>query len=160
MTQLTFGYSQTEDRIWFSVSEGDKFWLTRRLIIGFIAPICALLEKTVPGGDFPNALAAEQRVALEHEAALQESPDGAPALEENVETRGSGPVRAPRLVNTMTVQISDTQCTLILIANGEESQFRLSRLEFQRLLAALHRVMVSADWQAPGLPVWLSGDGA
>lgn len=159
MTQLTFGYSDSEDRIWLSSTDGTRYWLTRRLLAGLLGPITGALEKTVPGGDIPNALPAAQRVALEHEEALADSPEGAPALAKNKETRlaGAPPSKPPSLVASLTVQANSQRCSLIITAGREPARIDLSRLEFHRLLAALQRTTAAAGWRLPDLPHWLTG---
>lgn len=158
MTEITFGYSDSEDRIWLSVSNGMRFWLTRRLASGLLPKAAELLEKTVPGGSIPNALPAEQRVALEHAEALEEDLDGKPAMELNKETRAPGearPAAAPRLLTTVSVSAKGDQCTLILLPNDEHGRIALRRIEFHRLLAAIVRTTHNARWDLAGLPAWL-----
>lgn len=158
MSQFTFGYSDSEDRIWLASSDGPRYWLTRRLVAGLLPPACELLEKTVPGGDIPHALPAGQRVALEHEEALAESPEGKPALERNVETRQAGsPPPPPLLASAVTLQASPQRCTLIVAAGTEAGRLEVNRRDFHRLLAALHQVTVRAHWDLGGLPDWLTG---
>lgn len=157
MNQITFGYSDSEDRLWLSLSQGEKYWLTRRLLSGFLPQVAELMTSTVPGGEIPNALPTRQRIELEHEEALADSPDGAPALELNKETHEHGEKRsrAPQLANTLTVSAGPMQCELIVIAAGSETRFTLNRLEFHRLLGAIAKVTAHADWRLAGLPAWL-----
>ncbi|MDD3528734.1 MAG: hypothetical protein PHS77_02555 [Gallionellaceae bacterium] len=159
MTQFTFGYSDSEDRIWLSSSNGARYWLTRRLLVGLLGPVTSLLEKTVPGGDIPHALPPIQRIALEHEEALADSPDGQPALERNKDTRAAGaPPAQPVLVTGLTFQANGRRCTLIVNTSHGQSQIKLNRMDFHRLLAALYRISLTAGWQVAGLPDWLAGD--
>lgn len=159
MTQLTFGYSDSEDRIWLSVSSGMRFWLTRRLVSGFLPKVAELLEKTVPGGDIPNALPPDQRVALEHAEALEEDLDGKPAMEVNKETRTNGdpiPSAPPQLLTTLSVSADGTHCTLILLPDNQSGRVTLKRIEFHRLVAALLRTAKNSRWDITGLPAWMS----
>lgn len=160
MTQLTFGYSDSEDRIWLSVSTGRRFWLTRRMVLGFLPKVADLLEKTVPGGDIPNALPAAERVALEYLEALEDGLDGAPAMEMNKETRtraiGDGPPPAPPLLLTsLSASAKGERCSLILQPDSKDGTVSLKRLEFHRLLSALMRTAGGAGWDLRGLPAWL-----
>ncbi|MDD5363857.1 MAG: hypothetical protein PHR30_00845 [Gallionellaceae bacterium] len=159
MTQVTFGYSDSEDRVWLSSSAGVRFWLTRRQLSGLLRPMCEILEKSVPGDDIPNALPASQRIALEHEEALADSPEGQPALEKNKETRSAGtaPVQPPILATGINFQADSRHCALIITAGHEPARIDLSRMDCHRLLAALHQTSVSAGWAVAGLPGWLSG---
>lgn len=160
MTQFTFGYSDSEDRIWLSSSDGARYWLTRRLLIGLLGPVTGLLEKTVPGDDIPHALPAAQRVALEHGEALADSPDGQPAFERNKETRGTVAAQAPVLVTGLTCQANNRRCTLIINTGQGQAQIKLNRMDFHRLLGALYRITLTAGWQIAGLPEWLTGDAS
>lgn len=162
MTQLTFGYSDSEDRVWLSSSDGSRYWLTRRLLAGLLGPVCELLERTVPGGEIPNALPAARRIALEHEEALADSPEGRPALALNQESRGTGmaPLRPPALVSSITFEAQAQRCALIVTAGREPARIDLNRMDFHRLLAALHRVTATAGWGLAGLPDWLTAGTA
>lgn len=158
MPQITFGYSDSEDRVWLSSSDGARYWLTRRLLAGLLRPVAELLEQTVPGGEIPNALPAAERIALEHEAALAEGPEGQPAMERNKETRAAGaaPGKPPVLVTAVTCQTDPRRCALIITAGGEPARIDMNRMDFHRLLAALHRITVTAGWGLAGLPDWLA----
>lgn len=160
MTQLTFGYSDSEDRIWLSVSTGRRFWLTRRMVLSFLPKVAELLEKTVSGGDIPNALPVAERVALEYIEALEDDLDGTPAMEVNKETRtaaiGSGPPPAPPLLLTsLSASAKGDRCSLILHPDTKDGTVSLKRVEFHRLLSALIRTAKGAGWDLRGLPVWL-----
>ncbi len=160
MTELTFGYSDSEDRIWLTVSTGRRFWLTRRMVLGFLPKIADLLEKTVPGGDIPNALPASERIALEHAEALEDGLDGAPAMEMNKDTRlgtlGSGkPPPPPHLLTSLSASAKDDRCSLILVPNTKDGSVNLKRIEFHRLISALVRTAIGAGWDPKGLPHWM-----
>lgn len=158
MPRITFGYSDSEDRIWLASSEGGKYWLTRRLLERFIRPCAELLERTVPGGEVPNALPARQRIAIEHAEAMADSPEGEPALARDLASRDLGqPPGTPRLVNTLRLDASENACRLTLVAAGEETVFELSRLDYHRLLGALVLTARNAEWRLD-LPNWLSAN--
>jgi len=155
MSQLTFGYSDSEDRIWLASSDGSKFWLTRRLLERFIRPCAELLERTVAGGEVPNALPNRQRIAIEHAEALMDSPEGEPAFARDVETRSTAQApAAPRLVNTLRLDANPATCRLTLVAAGEETTLELNRIDYHRLLGALALTVQNADWRID-LPGWL-----
>lgn len=158
MTQYTFGYSDSEDRVWLSGSDGSRYWLTRRLLAGLLGPVCELLERTVPGGDIPNALPAARRIALEHAEALADGPEGQPALALNQPSRSAGtaPSQPPALVNSITCEAHARRCALIITAGRTPARIDLNRMDFHRLLAALHRITVVAGWELAGLPDWLA----
>ncbi len=157
MTQITFGYSDSEDRVWLSANNA-RYWLTRRLLAGLLPPVCDLMQKTVPGGDIPNALPPEQRIVLEHQESMSANPDGKPALEQNKTTRpeGAAPVLPPILATTVTFQADEQRCVLIVKTGREETKIQLGRIDFHRLLAALKQVVTSCGWGLGGLPDWLN----
>jgi len=159
MTQITFGYSDSEDRIWMASSDGHRYWLTRRLLQRFILPAAELLERTVPGGEVPNALPARQRIAIEHAEALADGPGGEPALVHDMETRtlNTSPPTPPQLVNTLRLDANPNLCRLTLVAAGRENVLELSRIDYHRLLGALALTVRNADWGID-LPDWLRTD--
>jgi hypothetical protein len=157
-TELTFGYSDSEDRLWLKSSDGAHYWLTRRLLLNFLGPAADLLERTVPGGEVPNALPASLRVGLEHAEALADTPEGQPAMQRDKETRGSATEHGaaiPALANTISVRVDAEGCRLSLVAAGREGHLNLNRLDFHRLLGAMHLASAQAGWNLPGLPDWL-----
>jgi len=160
MTELTFGYSDSEDRLWLKSGEATNYWLTRRLLSRFIGPTADLLEKTVPGAEVPNALPPRQRVALEHEEAMADTPEGQPAMVRNKETRSSQGVTPtpPLLVSSLSITADASRCRLSIVAGGRESQLNLSRLDFHRFLGAMTLATRKAHWDLPDLPGWLSGE--
>jgi hypothetical protein len=158
MTRITFGYSDSEDRVWLSSSDGARYWLTRRLLARLLRPVTDMLEKTVPGGDIPHALPPGSRVALEHEAALADGPEGLPPVQTNTETRapGTAPGKPPALVTEVTCQADGRRCALIITAGGEPKRIEMNRADLHRTLSALHRITVKAGWGLAGLPDWLA----
>lgn len=159
-TQLTFGYSDSEDRVWLSLSTGRRFWMTRRMALNFLAKAAEMLEKTVPGGDIPNALPASERIALEHGEALEADLDGKPAMEVNKETRSGSPDKGtlpspPSLLTYLTASAKGDRCSLILIPDAKDGTVHLRRIEFHRLLSALVRTVQGAGWDPRDLPDWL-----
>lgn len=157
MTELTFGYSDSEDRLWLKTGEGTSYWLTRRLLARFLAPTAELLEKTVPGGEVPNALPPTQRIALEHAEAMADTPEGRPAMVRNKETRSpqSGTATPPQLVSSLSITADGGRCRLAIVAGGRENQLNLSRLDFHRFLGAMALATRKAHWDLPGIPDWL-----
>lgn len=161
MPEITFGYSDSEDRIWISVSACGRFWLTRRMALGFLPKAAELLEKTVAGGDIPNALPAGQRVALEFEEALLEGLDGKPAMAVNKETRteplgAERPPPPPSLLTSLSISAGGDTCTLVLAPDIPEASIAMKRVEFHRLLGALLRSARNAGWDLRGLPEWMT----
>ena len=153
--QLTFGYSDSEDRIWLSSSEGDKFWLTRRLVSRFLSPVASLMEQTVPGSEVPNALSPACRIGLEHGEAMADSPDGQPAVVRDTETRNTARSGTPTLVNSLSLSIDPQGCHLSLVAAGQETRMTLNRLDLHRLLGALALMVRNAEWVL-SIPDWLA----
>lgn len=160
MTELTFGYSDSEDRLWLKSGDGARYWLTRRLLARFVGPTADLLEKTVPGGEVPNALPTSQRIALEHAEAMADTPEGKPAMARNKETQpqGSGTSAPPLLASSLSITADSGRCHLTIVAGGKEGQLNLSRLDFHRFLGAMTLAAQKARWDLPGLPAWLGTD--
>jgi hypothetical protein len=161
MPDITFGYSDSEDRIWISLGSRGRYWLTRRMALGFLPKAAELLEMTVAGGDIPNALPASQRVALEFEAALQDGLDGKPAMAVNKETRteplgADRPPPPPSLLTTLSVSARGEAITLVLEPDRPEASITMQRVEFHRLLGALLRSARNAGWDLRGLPEWMT----
>jgi hypothetical protein len=158
MTELTFGYSDSEDRLWLKSSDGAKYWLTRRLLARFIGPTADLLEKTVPGGEVSNALSAAQRIALEHAEAMADTPEGKPAMARNKDTQppGGGTSAPPLLATTLSLTADAGRCRLTIVAGGRDGQLNLSRLDFHRFLGAMTLAAQKSGWDLPGLPDWLA----
>jgi hypothetical protein len=158
MTELTFGYSDSEDRLWLKSGEGTNFWLTRRLLSRFIVPATDLLEKTVPGAEVPNALPPHQWIALEHAEAMADTAEGQLAMVRNKETRPpeGGIPTPPLLVSSLSITADAARCRLSIVAGGRESQLNLSRLDFHRFLGAMTLATRKAHWGLSGLPAWLT----
>ncbi|MFZ5484678.1 MAG: hypothetical protein ACOZB0_10655 [Pseudomonadota bacterium] len=158
MTDITLGYSDSEDRVWLASSDGHRFWLTRRLLSRLLDALAGLLTRTVPGGDLPNALPADQRIHLEHAESLARSPEGQPALLLNkaglASPSGVTPT-PPRLATRITCQADGPRGALIVEAAGVATRFELNRIDFHRLLAAMATVANQAHWDLPDLPAWL-----
>lgn len=161
MAELTFGFSDSEDRLWLKSSEGATYWLTRRLLARFIGPTAALLAKTVPGSEVPNALPPAQHVALEHAEAVADTPEGQPAMVRNKETRApdGGAHSPPRLVTGLSVSADAIRCRLSIVAGGRDSLLDMSRLDFHRFLAAMVLAAGKSNWNLPDIPDWLSAEG-
>jgi hypothetical protein len=159
LTELTIGYSDSEDRLWLKSSEGAKYWLTRRLLLRFIAPTAELLEKTVPGGEVPNALPVAQRIALEHAEAMADTPEGQPAMVRNKETQSTAGTSAPPLLASgLSITADGSRCRLTILAADKENHLNLSRLDFHRILGAMALATRKAGWNLAGLPDWLGTD--
>lgn len=78
---ITFGYSDSEDRLWarcvLAGNNESRFWLTRRLTLALIHALAEKLHKTLPA--LPVPMEDSLRLAMEYQAALDAPADSAPA---------------------------------------------------------------------------------
>jgi hypothetical protein len=153
---LTLGYNKKQDRIWLKA--GDKlYWLTRRLVRQLIGPTAEILEKTVPGGEIPNAFPASERVRIDHGEAIGESLDGAPGIRSNVERLAEDDLMRGALLISLSLSLKDHQWRLELKDHSQTTTFNLNRLDMHRLLGALMHVIREAKWDLSEIPQWLDG---
>lgn len=158
MTQLTFGYSDSEDRIWLLFSDnGTQLWLTRRLTSILISHLANRMVITCPGGQMESSLKAETRVALEYEAAHERNfdADGLEAVPEPPPppvTVGQGAVHH---LTSVSITVHSERVKLEFMAPGFVRGLELTRAETHKLLGALARRSAASDWNLPNLPEWL-----
>lgn len=151
MTQLTFGYSDSEDRLWLLFTdEGTQLWLTRRLMGALLTHMVKHITDSVPGAlGVGSSLASNQRVALEHETAgeVWQAPGQA--------ATASTPVNATYQLNTVNVHIDERQVKMEFVAPGYQRSLTLNRADAHQLLRAMAGRCLAADWNLPNLPLWL-----
>lgn len=165
MTQLTFGYSDSEDRIWLLFSDnGTQLWLTRRLTNMLLVHLADRMEKTCPGGEMQGSLRASTRVALEHEAAHEPPPD---APEEGDGVAATGQQQGPKephappvpgnihRLSSISMSLRGNLVRFDFIAPGFSRAMDLTRGETHKLLGALTRRAAASEWNLLNLPLWL-----
>ncbi|HEY5801561.1 MAG TPA: hypothetical protein VIT92_15165 [Burkholderiaceae bacterium] len=154
MTTLSFGHSDTEDRLWITLPNGGpQLWLTRRLISLLLRHLVEQLTATCPGGDIVGSLQDVHRVALEHETANETEGDAAsPPHEPELPLKQA---RRVHLITTMHLTVGPSAIEIELLAAGFHHSLKLQRAEAHRLAGVLYRRAQAADWAIQGMPVWL-----
>lgn len=153
MTQLTLGYSDSEDRLWLMFTDdGSQLWLTRRMTQVLLQHLAQRMTISCPGAAPDVSLKPEIRVALEFEAAHEADHDP-------VQQPGAKPAHPPQgsihVVSSINLKMNQSQILLEANAPGYRRTLTMSRAETHRMLGALARRSQAADWNIPNLPSWL-----
>lgn len=142
MTQLTIGYSDSEDRLWLLLSdESFQFWLSRRFCDVLLRHLEQSLTESCPGGQLHGSLDAQTRVALEHQAA-QESEMVAPVVEQTVVATA----RQSALLTSVVLTVDSAKVLLELVTPGYARCLHFSRAEAHQLLALIWQHCRQAEW--------------
>lgn len=168
MLTTTFGYLDSEDRIWLSLGgDARRVWLTRRITAQLLAGMARQLEVSAPGAvagaDAPTRARIEHRLALDESATGAERPgDGAPAdvpirLGEESRTASRGASYALCTGLKATLRPNGTCTVSLALEGGEGRDLQLSRAGLHRWLRGLWMVARQAGWFRPvEVPPWLS----
>ncbi len=162
MTLLTIGYSDSEDRLWLLfASDGAQLWLTRRLTSILIKRLAERMMISCPSAGNNYSLKPEIRIALEHEAAHEQTAQGNDsdaADQPQAQSQSPPPILTQGSIHqltSVTINVSEDQIRLDAMGPGFSRKLQLSRAEAHRLLRALVRRSVAADWNLLALPKWL-----
>lgn len=160
MTQITLGYSDSEDRLWLIfASDATQLWLTRRMTEVLLLRMAERMTISCPGAAMDVSLQADVRVALEHEAA-HEVDDPPKSVTESASASDAAPggVTAGHIyrINSFNLTVSPHQIQLEALAPGFNRKLTMTRAEAHRFLAALARRTRAAEWNIPNLPHWLN----
>jgi hypothetical protein len=154
MTQLTLGYSDSEDRLWLVFTDdGSQLWLTRRMAHVLLLRLAERMTVSCPGATSETSLKPEIRVALEFEAAHETEQDPEPVPQET--TPAHTAVATTHLITSITLKVSNHQIHLEAQARGYCRSLLMTRAETHRLLGALARRCAASEWHLTGLPKWL-----
>jgi hypothetical protein len=154
MTQLTLGYSDSEDRLWLIFTDdGSQLWLTRRMTHVLLLRLAERMTASCPGATNETSLKPEIRVALEFEAAHETDDDPEPVPPKASTTPAA--INTIHLINSITLKVSNQQIHLEARARGYSRSLLMTRAEAHRLLGALARRCVASEWHLTGLPDWL-----
>ena len=158
MTQLTFGYSDSEDRMWLRMSScSSQIWLTRRLCAAVITHLIEAMRASCASGLAPcNSLAPDQRLALEHETANEFTAE--PGTHDDATSKPLPAADSSHLLSAVNLSVDARQVRLAFIAPGLNQKLSLSRAESHHLLSALAGRCAAAHWNLPGLPHWLQAE--
>ena len=160
MTQLTFGYSDSEDRLWLRFSNDPaQLWLSRRLARSLIIHLIEQMTLSCPGDPACGASAdPKHRLGLEHEMSrevVQETGRGA-----RVPSPDMAPASASFLLTSFKLNVTSQQVIIECIAPGYGRGLALMRNEAHTVLAALVSRCLSAEWDFKDLPAWLTSQQA
>ena len=160
MTQLTIGYSDSEDRLWLLLSEDDyQFWMTRRLCGNFLITLARELAASCPGIEYGAQQDPELRIALEHETAhehAQELRNAAPSATKpsTVEATPTIKPRQSHLLSSINMTLDSQILRLELITNQGGRAMQLNRGESHQLLSTLWLHSQAAGWHLQ-VPKWV-----
>ncbi len=162
MTQLTLGYSDSEDRLWLVFpDDGTQLWLTRRMTQVLLQHLAQQMTASCPGADPVISLKPEVRVALEFEAAHEAEHDPVPsATGKGAAGNGNaGSAVSPatvHVISSITLKMNASQVRLEANAPGYTRVMGMTRAEAHRMLGALARRSKAAGWNLTDLPAWLT----
>jgi hypothetical protein len=156
--QLTIGYSDSEDRLWLLFADdGTQLWLTRRLTCVLLKRMAERMTVSCPSAGDDYSLKPEIRVALEYEAAHELPAD--PDLQDAAPEQATITHRSVHQLTSISLKVAANRVQMEAIGPGFRRPLLLSRAEAHRLLGALVRRSIAADWNLPPLPDWLPKDG-
>ncbi len=158
MTQLTFGYSDSEDRIWLRYSDDEGLlWMTRRLANGFLRHLVELMTVSCPGAgeNAGPSLDAGKRLELEHETANE-------ILDEQAAASGGPPtppvmqaVAASHRLTSIKLSVDANRVSIEFVAPNYQRPTQMSRAEAHALLKALAHRCQTAGWNLTTIPAWI-----
>lgn len=158
MTQMTIGYSDSEDRLWLLLSDDEtQFWLSRRFCAGLIRYLEQLLTASCPTSALSSQLDAKTRVAIEHQTAQDILADqrsgaaGKAAAPESAPTLGQ---RRSELITSVNLTARADKVEVELNTPGHSRLLHLTRAEAHLFLSALWQRGKGANWNLSG-PEWI-----
>jgi hypothetical protein len=162
MSNITLGYSDSEDRVWLLLREdGLQMWLTRRLAAALLGRLVQLMEEQCPGGSaVVNSLPAATRLALEHEAALEMAQEEAERKTESETALAETPVAnvVSQVVQSVDISVSSERVLLTWHAPGIAVPMNVNRVDGHKLMRAIAHRTRFAGWDFTHLPAWLMAD--
>ncbi len=150
---ITFGYSDSEDRLWLRLVIQDhadvQYWMTRRFLLRWISSMSECLFDTVQTGSFPAPFKPEDCVALEFiEARNNREPEAPPPPPE--EDGENGPTLNRGLLNTIKINAARGGTSVIFSAMDSASyRLDLDRIASYHLLNGLIVQVDIAQWNRP-----------
>ncbi len=158
MLNVSFGYSDSDDRMWIRIGDGPMlWWVTRRLAMRIIEQWAALVERTAPAAEGSDELPAEETARRtrwaqsEHRAALVSA---GPSVVGTIE---EPPPRPGKSALMFGAEIAvDGDLMRIVFRSGRHRQtFETPRRDAHRLLAAFIGRCRRNGWLDAPLPEWL-----
>jgi hypothetical protein len=161
---VNFRYDEVEDRLFLDCIGAERkrtLLLTRRIARRLLHVFANALASSSPSVNKAPADARREVIALEHFSSLAVAqPKAAPAGEpEQAGDKGSQPVSLGQdLVWKVDVEIQPTLFRILLHSITDPlASLTLTRGDFHKLLAALDRWSVEAEWDIHGASGWLAG---
>lgn len=154
---ITFGYSDSEDRLWVRCClQGggeSRFWLTRRLALALIKGIADKLAETLP--PLPVPMDDTLRLALEHEAGFEKPAEPAPPAPES----SLQPAVEMSLCTRIDLTAGANGWKIVWMPVGQAPMtLNMPREAVHRMLAGLIGRIQGAGW-APALTApWLDSE--
>ncbi len=150
MTELTMGYSDSEDRLWLVFSDDDnQFWLSRRFCANLLVGLAKELSATCAGLNYGGHSDPDVRIALEHETAHEH----AAQLRQDASAKNSPAPASPpqttrigRLLTSIKITTSATHVQMDLIAANAARSLHLNRAEAHQVLSSLWLHSEGAHW--------------
>ena len=157
---ITFGYSDTEDRLWVRILNDDgsdkKMWLTRNLCGKICSCLASNLEKTTSIDKEKSKVSAEifDQLASEHQIAVNKMIKATVSSrsEESIKSKSPGPIR---LCNSVNISFGK-DWTIKFFCTEEENSFQIKtdRQNVHQILSALIKKCEQAGWNIQKLPIW------
>ncbi|WP_174873271.1 hypothetical protein [Vogesella oryzae] len=157
----SFTYFEAEDRILVVIEPGThKLWLTRRLAQAIVHDIAGIFASQVPGGGIPGAGSAEERIALEHQMAMngEDLPqeEGGKAMQYSSSAPPRRSADETPLCTGLDAKAGSSYASIGFVIGDATLNLKLSRAGFHRLLRGIALCSNQAGWQLQDVPAWLT----
>lgn len=137
---MTFGYSDSEDRLWVRLMAEDSnatFWLSRRLVSLFLPDV----YKGLVGDQSPEAACLEhEKAVVELGAQRGDSSPSSPKLEGLISLG---------LIPTIRFSQNEVSYSMVFDGNGAVAGFRCDRKAVHRVLEGLWSRQRALGWGLP-----------
>ncbi|SCK07081.1 hypothetical protein [Vogesella sp. LIG4] len=158
----SFSYFEAEDRLLMIVQPGShKLWLTRRLVQAIVRDVAAIFAKQVPGEGIPGAGSQAERIALEHQMAmngedLSPSDAGVSPLQFSNKAPPHASDSGTPLCTGLDAKAGKDYASIGFVIGDATLNIKLSRAGFHRLLRGVVMCGQQAGWMLQDVPPWLT----
>ena len=155
---ITFGYSDSEDRLWIRLVLSDqseaRFWLTRRLTENLCQAIAGVIEKNTQA-QHPNLSEQEVNQYLRKEffEVTQSTWDPTPPPPQA--THNETPLPAMQLCQTINIDFGSHWQLRFSGARGPEYTLVIEPIQASKFLLALLKQSQMGHWQITTDKAWL-----
>ena len=159
---ITFGYSDTEDRIWVRMLLANKsevnFWINRRLCKAIYEAMAGLLKKSklIDGKELESE-ALEQHLRAEFFELSRSTFDPAPPPPSQKSNPTDGEAVAPKwigLCHSVTIT-SGAKWLMSFTTKGVDYQLALERRSMIKVFVGLLKTCERASWDVPKTYGWI-----